>query len=96
VRKKLRRRYLILEFRGGRGKEALLERLGSSLDRSSLKLIPLGPHLMLVRCSHLQVEELKKSLDSTRKEEEMRILGVSGTVKGARRVLERRGIPPGF
>jgi RNase P/RNase MRP subunit POP5 len=96
VRKRLRRRYLILEFRGGRGKETLLERLGSSLDRPSLKLIPLGPHLMLVRCSHLQVEELKKSLELIRREEEVRILGVSGTVKGARRVLEKQGISPGF
>jgi hypothetical protein len=83
---KLRRRYLILELGGG-GKENLLERLGP--HRSALKLIPLGPRLLLLRCSHLQVEELRRSLESG----EGRVLGVSGTIRGARRILEKRGIP---
>lgn len=85
---KLRRRYLILELGEG-GKENLLERLGP--HRSALKLIPLGPRLLLLRCSHLQVEELRRSLESG--EGEGRVLGVSGTVRGARRILEKRGIP---
>lgn len=89
--RKLRRRYLILELEEGGKREDPLEGLGSLPYRSELKLIPLGPCLFLLRCNHLQVEEVKRSLEARNGR---RILGVSGTIRGAKRILLRRGILP--
>jgi hypothetical protein len=86
--KRLRRRYLILELGEGE-REGLPERLGSLPYRSELKLIPLGPRLLLLRCNHLQVGEVRSSLEAGGG----RILGVSGTIRGAKRILLRRGTP---
>lgn len=76
----MRRRYLILELGGGVTEESLKTLLGE-------KLLPLRPGLALLRCSHLQVEEFKRMLSL----EGVRVLGVSGTMKGARRLLARKG-----
>lgn len=62
--------------------KASIKALDPSFDLSLLKLIPLGPHLGALRCGHLQVEGIRRLLSER---DNIRVLGVSGTLKGARR-----------
>ncbi|MEM2866135.1 MAG: hypothetical protein QW098_03230 [Candidatus Hadarchaeales archaeon] len=89
MRERVRKRYLILELGGkasGNSLQTLLEG-EPSLDRTHLKLLPLSSDLALLRCGHLQVEKLRALLSLRG----IRVLGVSGTMKGARRFLARKG-----
>ncbi|TDA33275.1 MAG: hypothetical protein DSO03_00650 [Hadesarchaea archaeon] len=93
---RVRRRYIVLELKDQGEKSwheewrILLEK-NPSLKHPLLKLIPLHPRLVLLRCGHKQVEGLKRLLASW---EGVEVLGVSGTMKGAKRkFLRDKGYP---
>ena len=79
-----------MELREGENHEALLREAGVDHSGSGLKLIPLSPRLVLLRCGHLQVGELKGKLGPLELEGKLKVVGVSGTIKGAKRMVERK------
>lgn len=60
---------------------ALLEKR-PELKHPLLKVIPIHSQLVFLRCGHRRVEEFKRLLASL---EGVRVLGVSGTMRGAKR-----------
>ncbi len=90
--KRTRRRYLILEPGGEISREHLQVLLAEepNLGPEEPKFLPLGPNLVLLRCEHTRVEGIKRFLSL----KGVRIVGVSGTIKGAGRFLTRKGCSP--
>ncbi|TEU14871.1 MAG: hypothetical protein E3I12_01160 [Hadesarchaea archaeon] len=94
-----RRRYIAFEFIGsGAGKGDIMRAISHSLlthnpafDRRMLKLVfhDVSSRQGLLRCEYRQVGELKAAMASTKKiggrEASLVILGVSGTLKAAKR-----------
>jgi len=91
-----RRRYIAFEVAGRAGKGEVARAIDGSLrgvpnlDRAALKLI-LYEALSrqgLLRCSHKQVNEIKAAMSGVKigdKEVAFTILGVSGTIRAAKR-----------
>ncbi len=94
-----RRRYVAFELTDGKaGKGDIMRAVGHSLqtrdpafDRRMLKLVfhDVSSRRGLLRCGHKQVGELKAALTSIKKiggkEASFVILGVSGTIRAAKR-----------
>ena len=96
---RFRRRYIAFEVRGGgASKDELRKAIEQSLhvncpklDRTMLKLtfFEASSKRGLFRCGHTQVDELKTAISSIGKiggrRESLGVLGVSGTIKAAKR-----------
>ncbi len=94
LKRKFRRRYIAFELKRKVERKPLLEELRGFLasthpnfDQSTLKLIHAsdGSNRGLIRCGHLQVGVLKDSLQRAWRKHGVKILGVSGTIKKAKK-----------
>jgi ribonuclease P/MRP protein subunit POP5 len=96
---RMRRRYIAFEIQGDErvSEEELIRGINSAVKpmnlsrQNSVRLIfyDTDSRRGLLRCGHLQVEEVKKVLEGTKelggKKVKISILGVSGTIKKARK-----------
>lgn len=90
-----RRRYVVLEAHGGAGNSGLGRELispcrAAGIDTTQLKIIfyDNGLRRCLLRCGHSQVDAIKAAMTGSGCN--FRVVGVSGTIRAARRKFFRQ------